>query len=729
MSSEPLAHSARDGIPTQSYRDHVSGVLTRSRENAIGLGESHQDVVQTVEVAAGLHDLGKLDLDNQSVLKGGNPRKRLPVNHCDGGTAYLWQQGHVDAAGLVYSHHLGLFSYPEEVKKGDKFVLRDPATFERTDQNLETYLTEHRQLMDIRCVRVEKKPSSWSGLTRRIALSCLVDADWEDTAIHYGREGRYKPLPVRWRERLEALDAYVKGLEKDSDDSERNQLRGELYQACRDASTDRAIRMCEAPVGTGKTTAVMAHMLSVAKANKATRIFVVLPFTNIIRQAVKTYRKALTLPGENPEEIVAEHHHLADFKTVELRGMSELWRAPIVVTTAVQFFETIAGYLPARLRKLHQVPGSAIFVDEAHAAMPAKLWPQQWLWMQELASLWGCHVVLASGSLVRFWENERFMQNAVKPLVQSIIPESLSCELKNRERERVSFPVRQAPMNRRDLMDFILKKSGPRLVIMNTVQSAAVLAHEMRKAGHDVLHLSTALAPTHREVIVERVREKLRFSFSNWTLVATSCVEAGMDFDFRTAFRESASVCSLLQTAGRVNRHGKKHTCDVYDFRTDDKLLNKHPAFEQARHVLDEMCDHGLLVKLGPDEAASEAFKREIETGIPGTRATDVMNAEKEMDYPTVGKMNRVIDADTKLVVVDTDLADSIRKRHLVSARELLRNSIQIWAQKIEQLALEPLCQSREIYGLGSYAYDPDFLGYMAGVLPLVYAGQDGFYV
>lgn len=729
MSSEPLAHSARDGIPAQSYRDHVSGVLTRSRRNAAGLGESYQDVAKTIEIAVSMHDLGKLDPDNQRVLNGDNPCKRLPVNHCDGGTAYLWRQGYIDAAGLVYSHHLGLFSYPEEVKKGDKFVFRDPATADHTDQNGEAYLAEHRKLINIRCERVSKKPSVWSGLTRRIALSCLVDADWEDTAIHYGRESRYKPFPTRWRERLEALDAYVKELKKDSDDSERNQLRGELYQTCRDANTSRAIRMCEAPVGTGKTTAVMAHMLNVAAANNATRIFVVLPFTNIIRQSVKTYRKALTLPGENPEEVVAEHHHLADFKAVELRGMSELWRSPIVITTAVQFFETVAGYMPAQLRKLHQVPGSAIFVDEAHAAIPAHLWPQQWLWMQDLVHLWGCHVVLASGSLVRFWENQEFMQNAKRPVVQSIIPERLVCELKKRERERVSFPVRQAPMNRRDLMAFILQKTGPRLVIMNTVQSAAVLAHEMREAGHDVFHLSTALAPIHRDIIVERVQQRLRCSFLDWTLVATSCVEAGMDFDFRTAFRESASVCSLLQTAGRVNRHGKDHACDVYDFRSNDKLLNKHPAFERARHVLDEMYDNDLLLNLGPDEAASEAFKRELETGVPGAKSIDFMNAERGMDYPSVGKLSRVIDADTKLVVVDTDLADVIRKRRPVPARELLRNSVQIWAKKIEQLALESLCQSREIFGLGSYAYDPDFLGYMAGVLPLVYTGQDGFYV
>jgi len=127
----------------------------------------------------------------------------------------------------------------------------------------------------------------------------------------------------------------------------------------------RVLRTCEAPVGTGKTTAVMAHLLRAAQERGLRHIFVVLPFTNIIRQAVKVYRNALVLDGENPEEVVAELHHLADFEAVETRHMAALWRAPIIVTTAVQFFETLAGNHPARLRKLHELPGSAVFVTKS----------------------------------------------------------------------------------------------------------------------------------------------------------------------------------------------------------------------------------------------------------------------------------------------------------------------------------------------------------------------------
>jgi CRISPR-associated endonuclease/helicase Cas3 len=157
-------------------------------------------------------------------------------------------------------------------------------------------------------------------------------------------------------------------------------------------------------VGSGKTTAVMAHLLRVAADRKLRHIFVVLPYTNIISQAVEVYRKALVLEGERAEEIVAEHHHRADFQETDLRQYATLWRAPIIVTTAVQFFESLGSHNPSRLRKLHELPGSAVFVDEMHAAIPSHLWPQMWRWLETWTQEWGGHLVMASGSLARFWE-------------------------------------------------------------------------------------------------------------------------------------------------------------------------------------------------------------------------------------------------------------------------------------------------------------------------------------
>src|SRR5205823_1999425 len=96
-------------------------------------------------------------------------------------------------------------------------------------------------------------------------------------------------------------------------------------------------------------------------------------------------RKSLLWPGEDPADVVAAHHHRVQFDAKDARLYAFLWHAPVVVTTAVQFFETLASNHPSALRKLHQLPGSAIFIDEAHAALPAHLWPVAWKWLRELA--------------------------------------------------------------------------------------------------------------------------------------------------------------------------------------------------------------------------------------------------------------------------------------------------------------------------------------------------------
>src|SRR6202041_3441260 len=127
-----------------------------------------------------------------------------------------------------------------------------------------------------------------------------------DTALHYGNEPEHQPSSNRWPERLEALDNYVRRLDQGGP---RDALRSEIYQYCRSASPNQAIWACDSPVGSGKTTAIMAYLLQAAIALNLRHIFVVLPYTNLIKQSVEVYREALTLPGEDPEKIVAAHHH------------------------------------------------------------------------------------------------------------------------------------------------------------------------------------------------------------------------------------------------------------------------------------------------------------------------------------------------------------------------------------------------------------------------------------
>ncbi|WP_420267179.1 CRISPR-associated helicase/endonuclease Cas3 [Candidatus Magnetominusculus dajiuhuensis] len=723
---EPLARSARKDIPVQTYAEHVGNVSARAKRNAAEAAKYFEDgsqaFVDTVSAAALFHDLGKLDEENQKVLRSSS-KKKLPINHVDAGVAYLKQQSQLFAAILAYGHHIGLCSLSKENSKDAPFC-RDPDIWQQTDDLLNYYKTVHESVLGSSDVVSVRDKTKWSGLPYRLGLSCLVDGDYGDAAEHTGDEVSFDDKELRWEERLTALDKYVEAKFNKDPNSQRNLQRKEIYKSCREADTNEPIEACDSPVGTGKTTSVMAHLLQVAIAKKLRHIIVVLPYTNIIKQSVETYRKALVLDGEKPDEIVAEHHHQADFKSVELRQMSSLWKAPIIVTTAVQFFETLGSNIPVKLRKLHELPGSAVFIDEAHAAIPSFLWPQTWVWLRGLTK-WGCHFVLASGSLPRFWEMEKFVSPTES--IPDLVPDELRQRSAENEFLRISYQTCESAFDRRGLIDFILSKRGPRLVVMNTVQSAAVIADKMIKENQEVLHLSTALTPIDRERIVNKVIRKLkaRSTDTNWTLVATSCIEAGMDFSFSTALRESCTTASLIQIGGRINREHDDMIGEVWDFRVNDPLLNKHPIFDTSRAVLNNLFKEQLIQQLSATDAVTEAMRREIMSGYKKD-AEEIKIKERSGDFPEVSKLYRVINANTRIVVIDNKIIEALENHEKVSTIDLLRNSVQIWLQKINALSLENIRGYDELFKWTGWSYDPDCLGYMKGVLPLVYANEEG---
>lgn len=742
----PLAHSPRQGVPAQTYQKHVTNVRRRACINArravAFFSGDRETFVDSIHAAALYHDLGKLDSANQEVLRR-HSKNPLPIAHEDAGTAELDIQGRQEAAVLAFGHHAGLFSREAEMaKQGRPFRELNRLTpnggrvADHVDSRIAEYQKIHAEAGCPAIGKVDPKGLHECGFTRRMALSCLVDADHGDTARHSGKEIEIAAIKPCWPERLAGLQRYVQGLPNGTTERERlrNQLRRGVFEECRNAPLDSPVRTCDAPVGSGKTTAVMAHLLRVAAERKPQlrHIFVVLPYTNIITQSVEIYRKALTLEGERPEDIVAEHHHKADFANLELRQLATLWRAPIIVTTAVQFFETLGSHSTSRLRKLHELPGSAVFVDEMHAAMPSHLWPQMWRWLETWTRDWGGHLVLGSGSLARFWQLDEYRNlireggsNTVFEIPDLIGDQALRDELKHAENRRIEYkrrPDDAIALDCAGVVDFVMNnKRGPRLLIVNTVQTAAVIARTMREAGHNVLHLSTALAPVHRDVIVDRIKQRLRDGIENWTLVATSCVEAGMNFSFRVGFRERASTASLIQIGGRVSREDEFGDAQIWDILLRDDLFRDNPSISISRLALDHF-SLDELNRLHPAELTTCAMRREWNNGAE-EKARELIAYEKGMEYPSVGMKCRVIDSDTRSVVIDRALADTIRKGEKISKRELMRYSVQIWATKIEKLALPSIIGNKHSFDSGLFEwiheYDSDFLGYMKGALAL----------
>lgn len=713
--TEYFAHSPKEGYPAQTYEKHVSGVLGHVRrfasETARYSVPNGERLLRVSEIAAIYHDLGKLDQENQSVLSGQKTAKSLPINHADAGAAFLLDDTHISilAAIAVASHHMGLPNFISESNRGD-FMFRDDRVKEIVDEGLSKYSQIHDSIIEAKPLADTSMPSGDLPVFLRLLLSCLVDADHTDTALHYGRYPEQEPdVMLRPVERLARLDEYVAGL--GGTDKERNKLRTQMYTACKNAKVCENIASCDSPVGSGKTTAVMAHLLTQAGKRGLRRIFVVLPFTNIIQQSVKVYRDALVIPGENPENVVAELHHRVEFENEDIRNLTALWRAPIIVTTAVAFFETLASNSTSTLRRLHEMPGSAIFVDEAHATLPAKYLPIAWHWLNTYADEWSCYWVLASGSLNRFWEIKEI--SCAPRNVPPIVTDPLRASLSTFEGSRVEYKHNLTPQNIDEFANWVRQFPGPRIVILNTVQSASVLAEHFRKEyGREcVEHLSTALLPKDRAVTLKRVNERLNSpGDSEWTLVATSCVEAGVDFSFRTGFRELASLTSLLQAAGRVNRNSEYGLSEMYTFcLAENERLKSNPGLKNAAAVLREYIETGINIE---PSLTTKAIEREIKLYGSDSISKKLLDKEYEKNFPFVNNNFKVIDSDTRIAVVDDAIADSIRYGH-IDWRDLQRNSLQIAYYKLQELHIPQIAEGIYHWNL---EYD-NFLGYMAGII------------
>ena len=231
MDKEYLAHSAHDGFPAQTYLNHVQNVhddAVRYAKEAAAFAAKQEDgmaLVSAVTNAASLHDLGKLEEENQAALHAGN-QPHLPINHTDAGTALLLHENKMYSAVCVMSHHRGLPDFPKECCHGSE-AFRDTDIAAATDSKLPELKAIHRDLFGEKTAD-EQPAAGCRSVFMRLALSCLADADHGDTARHYGKEPMdRRQNELRPAERLQVLNAYVSGLRAED---ERSRLRTQMYQ-------------------------------------------------------------------------------------------------------------------------------------------------------------------------------------------------------------------------------------------------------------------------------------------------------------------------------------------------------------------------------------------------------------------------------------------------------------------------------------------------------------------
>ena len=401
----------------------------------------------------------------------------------------------------------------------------------------------------------------------RMLYSCLVDADFLDTEAFYAKleqretvRGGHPDLETLRPVFFDFINAFRRcatQAPKETEEQQRNaalnRLRGEILDyAVAQAQQDTGLFSLTVPTGGGKTFTSMAFALEHAKAHGLRRVIYVIPFTSIIEQNAAEFRKAFGALGE---AAVLEHHSSFDDARLQgenskdkLRLASENWDMPVVVTTAVQFFESLFADRSSRCRKLHNIAGSVIILDEAQM-LPLNLLLPIMQAIKELAQNYHCSVVMCTATQPAVQAENGFYRGFEN--VREIAPKPTALFDKLR-RTTVQHIGKQTDA---DLLAK-LAEHPQILVIVNNRRHARSL-YDQAKHLDGTFHLTTLMCAKHRSQKLDEIRGRLKKGEA-CHVIATSLIEAGVDVDFPLVMRAEAGLDSVAQAAGRCNREGKR---------------------------------------------------------------------------------------------------------------------------------------------------------------------------
>ena len=565
--SEFLAHSGGHLLA-----DHLSRVAALAAQFSQPF-DSAEPALRWAYLAGLWHDLGKYRPGFQRYVRlASNPDAHIEgkvsgreKTHSAAGALWAMQQlnqpgrpfGHI-LAYLIAGHHGGLDDWDGGLKERLQSEDSRRELTEALAAQPPTDILAHGNV-------VAHIPGGACGfaLWVRMLFSCLVDADFLDTEAHFdaGKPARREGFATLVQMRV-AFNNYMAALPVVN--TPVNALRADVLRQCRaKAVLPAGFFSLTVPTGGGKTLSSLAFALEHAQAHGKRRIIYAIPYTSIIEQTADVFRGVFKALGD---EVLIEHHSQFDAaaqdETARSRLACENWDAPLVVTTNVQLFESLFAAKTSRCRKLHNLVGSIVVLDEAQQLPPAFLQPILDV-LNLLVAHYGVTVVLCTATQPALNSSTYF--DASKNLrglenVREIIdrPDALFDALK---RVIVELPPDWTTPTAWADIATQLSAEDCVLAIVNTRKAAREL---QRLMPEDTLHLSALMCGAHRKDVIAHIKERLKAKREGRDLlplrvVSTQLVEAGVDIDFPVVYRALAGLDSIAQAAGRCNREGRLH--------------------------------------------------------------------------------------------------------------------------------------------------------------------------
>lgn len=680
-----LAHTENAKGIVHNLDEHLKSTAERA---ARLMREASSDTLaeQLAHWCGLLHDAGKYRDEFQAYLRG-TRKGDTETHHAVYGAGVAYECSNDCAAFAIAAHHAGLHDADGLRSLLDKPIynisVRLPEIIKRLESEIGAIPSEVLQPNFV-------DENLRTSVLIRMLFSTLVDADFLDTEAHYS------PELVRPATKLDAPTLLTK-LEQERERKSRafaaaahenaannlnaanmqvGAIRNQVFETCvRNGVLPHGFFSLSVPTGGSKTMASMAFALAHAKQHDLRRVIVVIPYLSIIEQNAAEYARIL-----DPENtgVVIEHHSAVQIPTrkegdegsrTALELATENWDAPVVVTTAVQFIESLFAYRPAQCRKLHNIARSVVIFDEAQTIPSHMLNPLLGV-LRVMRDDYKTSFIFSTATqpaFAKFGElTNGFIEGEVTPLV-----EDSTSVFKTLRRVAFQVPTRDEKWTWQQVADE-MKVESQAMCVVNTRRQAFELYSELQQVlksnafveSECLFHLSSAMTAAHRLSIIGAMDKpqagSIRYRLLHkqpCLVVSTQLIEAGVDVDFPFVMRALAPLDSIVQAAGRCNREGR--LCDENGMPVLGRVRVFRPANEGLpqgvyRTATDETSS--LLNSIDAESLAVDAelfpryFKR-LFAKIP----TDKSELERELvalNFRRAAKIARVIEDQTTSVIV-----------------------------------------------------------------------------
>ncbi len=584
MMKKYYAHSLAGRPPSewQPLEQHLRNVAELARGFAESFGAGDWGYL------AGLwHDLGKFAFEFQNMLLAENgfdekgEKRSGRVNHSTAGAVLAMERFKMAGRILSYliaGHHAGLPDW-EGDKTGDAALsirLKDNHLFESIKSTISQEIISSSFPKDR--PRQGTDPALWI----RMLYSCLVDSDFLDTeAFMTSNKGLLRGGYPALNELLPPFEKFMGEKTAGVEDTTVNRIRSQVLTRCKVmAEKPPGIYTLTVPTGGGKTLSSMAFALRHAVFNRKCRVIYVIPYTSIIEQTADQFRQIF---GNS----VIEHHSNFDSgdeddESGKMRLACENWDAPIVVTTSVQFFESLFANRSSRCRKLHNIVNAVIVLDEVQLLPPDFLKPILHS-ITELQKTYNATFLLCTATQPAFGPHPEFGFDGLKEMKE--VMEDPGELYHNLKRVEVTVPDNMLQSKSWENLASELSEIESVLCVVNRRDDCRALWQMMPEG---TFHLSALMCGAHRSAKIAEIRARLKEGLPT-RVISTQLIEAGVDVDFPVVYRAVAGLDSIAQAAGRCNREGRMDMGRVFIFcpQSEPPIGHLRQAAQIGRRFLD----------------------------------------------------------------------------------------------------------------------------------------------